>query len=228
MTNKIVNLSVVCLGVALSSTSFASELLYSPTRDANPFYVGVFGGVVKMMDGKDTVTIAGVDVDFTKTNKTGYDAGLAAGYRFLCNFRAEIALSHILANADTLKGDGVKLSASGETQVTPLMLNGYYDITQLSNVIVPYVGAGLGGAYVDENIKTAGVQDWKGNDTVFAYQGIVGVGFRITPQLTASVDYRYLATEEASFDVSGSGGLATANDNIANHIVNAGLTYYFG
>src|SRR3546814_10732419 len=80
--------------------------------------------------------------------------------------------------------------------------------------VIPYIGAGAGAAYVDTGF---------GERTNFAYQGIAGLGYAITPNMTAFVDYRYfvvdglqMTDEDASPDVQ-------VDDDMDNHIVPAGF-----
>jgi OmpA-OmpF porin, OOP family len=56
-------------------------------------------------------------------------------------------------------------------------------------MITPYVGAGLGVGFVDANI-----QGCKMCLAMFAYQGIVGVGYNATPALRISLEGRYYGT----------------------------------
>jgi outer membrane protein OmpA-like peptidoglycan-associated protein len=56
-------------------------------------------------------------------------------------------------------------------------------------MITPYIGAGAGVAFVDANI-----QGCKMCLTMFAYQGILGVGFNATPALRIGLEGRYYGT----------------------------------
>src|SRR3546814_7967181 len=85
--------------------------------------------------------------------------------------------------------------------------------------VIPYIGAGAGAAYVDTGF---------GESTNFAYQGIAGLGYAITPNMTAFVDYRYfvvdglqMTDEDASPDVQVDG-------DMEHHSVLAGIRYTFG
>ena len=77
----------------------------------------------------------------------------------------------------------------------------------------PYVGAGIGIARVGVEsdaqtvrLTTAGrssdveIPKMSGNDTVFAYQLLAGVGFVLTEKTELRAGYRYLASEDTDID----------------------------
>src|SRR5262245_36147995 len=64
-----------------------------------------------------------------------------------------------------------------------------YDFIPAST-ITPYIGAGAGIAFVDSNT-------FLGN-TVFAYEGIVGVGYNIDSQWRVALEGRYVGTTNAN------------------------------
>ena len=76
------------------------------------------------------------------------------------------------------------------------MLNILYDI-DFGSMVVPYVGLGLGAAYVEANnvdIKAlSGGASFNDTDWAFAYQGIVGVNLRIDENIDLFADYRYFS-----------------------------------
>ena len=55
--------------------------------------------------------------------------------------------------------------------------------------VTPYVGGGVGVAFVDANI-----QGCKMCLTMFAYQGILGVGYNATPAMRIGLEGRYYGT----------------------------------
>ena len=89
----------------------------------------------------------------------------------------------------------------GDLSALTLMMNAYYDIDLGSN-LVPYVGGGLGAADLSNEMKSAAgnllVDD---TDCIFIYQIGAGLGYKISgyskgPDVTISLDYRYLASFE--------------------------------
>ena len=91
------------------------------------------------------------------------------------------------------------------------MVNGLYDFMPES-VITPYVGAGLGLALVDGNAPLS--------STAFAYQGIVGIGYKATDNLRINLDGRYYGTTNPSVN-----GMPWTNNNLT---IMASATYKFG
>jgi OOP family OmpA-OmpF porin len=186
------------------------------------FYVGGAGGVDFPVDAK-APTSGG-------ENKVKYDAGptgsLSLGYKFGA-FRAELEGNY--RTNDVNKTSGAALSSPhGHTRMWGAMLNGFYDINT-GTAFTPYLGAGVGVGFVHASLN--GVRPigstlggYSGSDTVFAYQGIAGASYALSPHLSLTADYRYVATDDARIK---SGG-AKWNVENANHVVTAGLRWTFG
>ena len=69
------------------------------------------------------------------------------------------------------------------------MANLLYDFNAFGN-FVPYIGAGAGVGFVhsDQNLGS----------TVFAFQGILGVGYNWSPNLRFNLEGRYIGTTNPS------------------------------
>ena len=89
----------------------------------------------------------------------------------------------------------------GDLSALTLMMNAYYDI-DLGSSLVPYIGGGLGAADLSSAMKSTAsnllVDD---ADCIFIYQLGAGLGYKISgsskgPDVTVSLDYRYLASFE--------------------------------
>jgi OmpA-OmpF porin, OOP family len=66
------------------------------------------------------------------------------------------------------------------------------------------------------------------NDNRFAYQGIAGVSYSVTPQWKVALDYRYFATLDPEFSATTPGGASTKVDSeYSSHTVMLGLRYHF-
>ncbi|MBV8185682.1 MAG: OmpA family protein [Alphaproteobacteria bacterium] len=105
------------------------------------------------------------------------------------------------------------------TQQTAIMANGFYDFNA-GGMFVPYVGAGLGVAFVNASAGAG-----QTSSTNFAYQGIIGVGWNINPMFRLNLDGRYYGTTSPSVNnpfVSG----VTYNNN--NFTLMASLAFRFG
>jgi len=104
---------------------------------------------------------------------------------------------------------------------TAFMANGYYDFDTGSHW-KPYVGAGIG-------ISRAHIREFsffgesEGDDTVFAFQAMAGVGYEIFSSTTIFAGYKYFGTSEISVtDANG-----TAQGNINFHSIEIGFRYGF-
>jgi opacity protein-like surface antigen len=98
-------------------------------------------------------------------------------------------------------------------------VNGYYDFTN-SSQLTPYISAGIGVAQVEVNdLAVLGIPVGSEDDTVFAYQLGVGVGYSVTDAITLDMKYRYFATADPDFD-----GI---DGECASHNVYLGLRYNF-
>jgi outer membrane protein OmpA-like peptidoglycan-associated protein len=76
----------------------------------------------------------------------------------------------------------------GKIDQVSVMGNLLYDFFP-GAMITPYIGAGAGVAFVDANIQGCNVCL-----TMFAYQGILGLGFNATPALRIGLEGRYYGT----------------------------------
>jgi opacity protein-like surface antigen len=134
---------------------------------------------------------------------TGLALGAALGYEFNI-FRAEGEISYQKSDIDKIGAQGASFNATGNAAALSFLINGYYDFVN-SSVFTPYISAGLGFAQVefnDLNISGLGFSDSSDQDTVFAYQIGIGVGYAVTEKVTIDVKYRYFGTENSEYDTT--------------------------
>jgi len=146
-------------------------------------------------------TVPGVTVN------TEFDTGLAfaaaLGYDFN-RFRVEGEISYQTNDVDKIGAQGVFFDATGDATALSFLINGYYDFVNRS-AFTPYISAGLGFAQVefnDLNISGSGFPGSSDDDTVFAYQIGIGVGYAVTEKVTIDVKYRYFGTEDSEYDTT--------------------------
>src|ERR1700738_1581811 len=77
---------------------------------------------------------------------------------------------------------------NGQINQVSVMANLFYDFFA-GAMVTPYVGAGAGIAFVDANIQGCNLCS-----TQFAYQGILGVAWNVSPAFRISLDGRYYGT----------------------------------
>ena len=125
--------------------------------------------------------VEGEDLDF-ENNWSGH---IGAGYVYGSGFRLEGELGYRTNDLEDL---------DGEATSTSLMANLFYDFRRDQRVR-PYVGVGVGAAKVEAE-GGVGPISFDDDDTVIAYQGIVGVAFDVTDRLDIDVGYRYFVASD--------------------------------
>ena len=119
-----------------------------------------------------------------------------------------------------LNAVGTNFGTAGfNNQQTAIMANAFYDFLA-GGPIVPYIGAGLGIAFV--NASALGGYT---SSTNFAYQGMLGVGWNIDPQFRLNIEGRYYGTTSPTVNNPLSGGVTFNNNNIS---LMASLAFKFG
>jgi len=150
-------------------------------------------------------TVSGVDEgEGPWSDETSLDTGFAihgaVGYNFDIA-RAEFEIGYSTNDYDTLDSqDYGQEDLDGDLTATTFMANAYYDFKN-SSAFQPYVGAGIGLAIIDINDLKG--SSWDADepavnvdDTVFAYQIMVGVAYVINPNISIDLSYRYLGTSD--------------------------------
>jgi outer membrane protein OmpA-like peptidoglycan-associated protein len=151
------------------------------------FYIGAGAGAVWYLNS--TTSIGG---SFGST--TGFLADIVAGYDFVGpRVEAEVGFGFIPFTAN-LANTIAQSNFSGIAHQLHVMGKVLYDFIPAST-ITPYIGAGAGIAFVDSNT-------FLGN-TVFAYEGILGVGYNIDSQWRVALEGRYVGTTNAVVQVNG-------------------------
>lgn len=98
-------------------------------------------------------------------------------------------------DADVVNGD--KSIIESLTAFSGLV-NVYYDIAIEDMPITPYVGVGVGAAYVSNPLETQVVGDKK-SGFGFAYQAKAGVSYDVTPEIKLYAGARYFGSYGANF-----------------------------
>ena len=192
-TKKLVLFSCIFL-LLLSSTVFAAEGVY----------ISGNAGLSLLRDSTLTDTVPGTTITTDAEFESGLNLGLAVGNDF-GNGRVEIAFdykSHGLYKFEdwtTGSGNLGDFDGNGDIKTLSAMINGFYDIP-LGAPVTPYVGGGVGVARIElDNIVIRGVSIAGSQDTVFAYQLGVGIGYDIIESTTVDIGYRYFRTANPKF-----------------------------
>ena len=156
-------------------------------------YPGFFAGLEA---GGNYVFQSGIATPFGQSTlypSIGYSFGGMIGYDFV---GPRVALEGLYNNSKATISGGAASYGATKDEIAA-MANLYYDFNA-GGVIVPYIGAGAGIAFVKES--ALGAQD---NTTAFAYQGIIGVGYNIDSQFRVNLEGRYFGTSTPTLQGQG-------------------------
>jgi len=170
--------------VALPAIAQAQQDVYAPG-----VYFGVEGGLNWLFN----TTILGQNV----SSQTGWAAGGKIGYDFI-GPRIEVEGLYRQNNNGYFFGNR---AITGQISQVTAMANFLYDFNA-TGTIVPFIGAGAGVGFVDS--------DFNLGSTVFAFQGILGVGYNFSPNLRFGIEGRYIGTTNPSV-----AGVNWSNNNAA-------------
>ncbi|MBV8190267.1 MAG: OmpA family protein [Alphaproteobacteria bacterium] len=96
--------------------------------------------------------------------------------------------STFTTNNTTTTQTTVPGTVSGTIQQMTYLASGYIDLLPGAR-IVPYVGAGLGMAFISDGVASCGICS-----TQFAYQSTVGVGYNVNDNIRIDFETRYYGT----------------------------------
>ena len=163
--------------IALPAAANAQSSWFTPTAPAYPgIYIGAEGAANWLLNNNSYVM------------DTGWAAGGKVGYDFV-GPRVEVeGLYHSNNGTAVVAFPTGYANVRGKIDQVSVMGNLLYDFFP-GAMITPYIGAGAGVAFVDANIQGCNVCL-----TMFAYQGILGLGFNATPALRIGLEGRYYGT----------------------------------
>ena len=142
---------------------------------------------------------------------------LGLGYAFQNGFRVEGELSH---RFNQMREEPGNLD-DGDIHAWAAMANLFYDFNK-GGGLEPYIGVGVGAARLNGSAFNGGLS-WIGEDTVLAYQGMVGVAASVNEQLDIDVGFRYFRADEFEFDEGNFIGSA----DYEHQAITVGLRYQF-
>ena len=253
MTRKLLMLSTVALGLTPAIALAGGEVVVPPAPPPAPVpvapvappptpapvaevdeggpYVALYGGASWLQDsdaGFDTDDLAFDDDEAEVEFDTGWIAGAAVGYQAdLFGFEPRLELDGAYRQHDVDGGTFGALDfddddVDGDVRAVSGLVNAWFDFPV--GALAPYVGGGVGAAWIDADDVTVGTGvDIDDNDVAFAWQLGAGVGYDLTPSWTATVDYRWFNAENVGLEDDGDKlGL-----DYETHNVMAGLRYTF-
>jgi OmpA-OmpF porin, OOP family len=198
--------------LSLASVVLIASVGIAPQVAAGEYdatYLGLRGSYVTT---ESAPSAGSVNFDFSQDYAHG-EFGIAAYFGRVLdeNFRVEIEGAYRNASLDdvTILRDltgtyaaGNVRNVGGDAQAVSAMVNLFYDIHLFEGSILPWIGAGFGGAYVDFSIldpTVADTFDSSDSDLAFAYQFMAGITFPVAEGFSMSVGYRFFQTRDFSF-----------------------------
>ncbi|MEO1657984.1 MAG: P44/Msp2 family outer membrane protein [Pseudomonadota bacterium] len=187
-----------------------------------PFVTGEGGGIPSGVN-LPVDTVYEFDTDYDPGVFVGLTMGKASNYG---PFRSELEISYsrnsvnghsdITLLGEDVSGDDLALFTGAETPTGTTvgqvfadgrgrlitytaMLNFFWDIPVPAERVRPFVGIGGGASIIDVDFGPSGVDIVSHQDTVLAYQAIVGASYQISDKLTLSTAFRMRDTSEAEF-----------------------------
>lgn len=231
MKRTLLSLLVALVSVALlASVASAAGAPYHPMHP----YFSVHVGGTWLQDADvdyDNPFFRDDEIEFDN----GYNVGAAFGYDYGMA-RLEVEFAHRQNDVDKVTinfDDGTEVfQADGDFSATSIMLNGYWDL-ETGSPVVPYLGGGIGFAYVSaNNVKffdpTFGsVRYVDDDDNVFAYQLAAGIAVALNPTLTLDLGYRFFGTSNPEFDAEPQLAWGGFETEYQSHNVSLGMRINF-
>lgn len=193
---------LVTAGTLALTFSTLTQAAYYPPAEPMPmpthyWYVGGTGGVAIPCFTR----FEGIK---TKYQTANWDAGFELGLEYH-SWRFEAEYLYQPVNIEQVDG----IDASGRLRVQTALFNTLYDFLDQGDVYRPYIGAGVGYAFVNYPERDS--------NSVLGYQGQAGVRFAVYDNASFTLGYRYFGTTKAD-DALGT--------RFTNNLINAGFIYY--
>ena len=153
-------------------------------------------------------------------NQGGYDVGGAVGFKSN-PMRYEGEVSYINAKINSFALNYVpQTEPRGYNNAVLGMANFYYDFPGATDLLKPFLGVGIGYAWIQAQLNANGptmVSRFSGANSAFAYQATAGLTYNFAENYALVANYKYVATT----NVPELGQMFQA------HIANVGATYRF-
>ena len=184
----------VLLTAGLPATSNAQE-------NGNGFYASLSGIYLLSTNVTGSETSNGVTASGLRMG-SGFGVSAAVGYGAPAGLRAEVELGWRSIPYDKvdfkLGGTSLKnVSVDGNVRILMVMANGIYAFD--TGQVRPYVGAGIGVAFLNASITGIGgisVGKVSTNSTEFAYQALAGIAYPVSEAAEVRLGYRYAKTSD--------------------------------
>jgi opacity protein-like surface antigen len=181
--------------ITLLSATLLATGIASAATPVDGWYTSVFGGYTFVPVNVSTIYF-GNFIDNASFNG-GYNVGGRVGYKSN-PLRYEAEYTFLQANAKSFKINHIEQTGiTGYSSANLIMANIYYDTPEMLPSISPYLGMGIGYAYIQDALTSTGplgVTYFNMTNSSFAYQGTVGLTYNFAENYAISLAYRYVAT----------------------------------
>ena len=182
------------------------------------WYTSAFGGYAYLPGNLDVVKQG---IRYDKTNfQSGFDAGLNLGFKSN-PMRYEGELSYLKANINNFNvNNALQFNPTGYSNAVLGLANVYYDFTGITESLQPFLGAGIGYAWVQDKLNGTGPfapSHFDASNSAFAYQATGGLTYNFAENYALSVGYRYIGTTH----------VADLGQMFQAHLANLGAVYRF-
>jgi len=181
--------------IAFASAALLATQIVSAATPIPGWYSSVFGGYAYLPNN-----ISNTQIGQVRTNASyngGYDAGGSIGFKSE-PMRYEGELTYIHAKLDRFNINNIpQTHVAGYGQAVLAMANIYYDFPDMVAAVQPFLGVGLGYAWVDSQLNSEGPftrTQFSASSSAVAYQATAGLTFNYSENYAFNVGYRYVAT----------------------------------
>lgn len=182
------------------------------------FYLDFFGGANLLQDSDFTVTIDGQgQIPAVLDYNLGWLAGAAAGYSLTNGlaFEAEFAFRDNALNSVSEMGGEEPMA--GHIASASLMANALYRLP-IHGPVTPYIGGGLGAAWLSVNALPAdSPQGFQDSGVFFAYQAFAGLAVAVGQRTSMSFEYRFFGSDPTFHDTPPGSPLITIDPPYRSH-----------
>ena len=244
------------VALGLSGPAAAGGLFdFDPAEGS--FYISGYGGLVFPSDStfagvSDPVAgvpgptgAAGVPLNAELNYGTEFNFGGAVGaslpFRYWKYFqpRLEIEVGYVEFDVTDGSFNGGDQNFSGDQEALSILFNNYTDIIFSENQrFTPYIGGGIGVAFVDSfadyspAANPAIVFSVNGEDTALTGHFAIGATFDLTDQIEIFSEARYYRIQDVALERSFTGGgdnlfVGAVEDNLEGIAINGGLRLRF-
>ena len=181
-------------------------------------YSQIFGGYAYI---PNNISVTNWGVTRSNVNQlSGFNAGGNLGLKSNL-MRYEGEFTYMQSNINKFNFNEIQQTGvNGYEQILLGLANVYYDWPVLSTTLQPFLGGGIGYAWVQAKLDSAGpfsATNFTGSNSAFAYQATGGLTYNFAENYALSLGYRYISTTRTP----------DLGHSVQAHLANLGAVYRF-